>query len=164
MLKFHGSVKKLGRCLAGGVVAAVLLGIVGFSVWKTGLGVASLAAAEEAATPLGKQIENFQLPDFLGAPHALADWKEKPAVVVAFVGAECPLAKLYSNRLVELAAQFEPQGVQFVAIDSNQQDSLAKLTQFAHDHKIEFPVLKDPGNKVADQFGARSHAGSFPAG
>ena len=154
MLKFHGSVKKLGRCLAGGVEAAVLLGIVGFSVWKTGLGVASLAAAEEAATPLGKQIENFQLPDFLGAPHALADWKEKPAVVVAFVGAECPLAKLYSNRLVELAAQFEPQGVQFVAIDSNQQDSLAKLTQFAHDHKIEFPVLKDPGNKVADQFGA----------
>src|SRR4051812_17369647 len=120
MLRFHGLVEKLGRYFAGSVVAAILLGIVGLSVWKIAIGVASLPAAEKAATPLGKQIENFQLPDFLGAPHALADWKEKRAVVVAFVGAECPLAKLYSNRLVELAAQFEPQGVQFVAIDSNQ--------------------------------------------
>jgi hypothetical protein len=37
MLKFDGSVEKLGRCLSASVAAAVLLGIVGFSAWKLGL-------------------------------------------------------------------------------------------------------------------------------
>jgi peroxiredoxin len=31
---------------------------------------------------------------------------------------------------------------------------LAKISKFASDSKIDFPLLKDPGNKVADQFGA----------
>jgi mono/diheme cytochrome c family protein len=56
--------------------------------------------------------------------------------------------------LLELAGQYEAKGVQFVAIDSSQQDSLAKISKFASDSKIDFPLLKDPSNKVADQFGA----------
>src|SRR5262249_53673125 len=72
----------------------------------------------------------------------------------AFLGTECPLAKLYAPRLQELAAQYETKGIGFVAIDSNQQDSLAKIVKFAGDSKIDFPLLKDPGNKVADHFGA----------
>ncbi len=106
------------------------------------------------ASPLGKTIESFQLRDYLGAEHALDDWRDKQAVVVVFTGAECPLAKLYGPRLAELAERFKPRGVQFVAIDSNQQDTLAEIAHYARVHKISFPVLKDAGNRVADQFGA----------
>lgn len=112
-----------------------------------------VSAAKEPS-PIGKQIDDFQLQDYLGTKHSLADWNEKKAVVVAFLGTECPLAKLYAPRLVELAGKYDQLGVQFIAIDSNQQDSLAKITKFARDAKIEFPLLKDLGNKVADQFGA----------
>jgi mono/diheme cytochrome c family protein len=56
--------------------------------------------------------------------------------------------------LQELAAKYESAGVGFVAIDSNQQDSLTELAAFARKHKLEIPVLKDPGNQVADAFGA----------
>jgi peroxiredoxin len=105
-------------------------------------------------TLIGREIDDFQLRDYLGTMHSLHDWHDKKAVVVAFLGTECPLAKLYAPRLQELASQYEAKGVQFVAIDSNQQDSLAKIAKFASDSKIEFPLLKDPGNKVADQFGA----------
>lgn len=111
-------------------------------------------AAEGEVTPIGKLIEKFELSDYLGARHSLNEWKEKKAVVVVFVGTECPLAKVYGRRLAELAERYEPKGVQFVAINSNQQNSLAEIAHFAQRHKIDFPILKDPGGSVADQFGA----------
>ena len=74
--------------------------------------------------------------------------------MVAFLGTECPVAKLYGPRLAELAGRYEPKKVGFVAIDANQQDSLAEMGQHARVSKIEFPFLKDPANAVADQFGA----------
>lgn len=111
-----------------------------------------LRAAEKSA--IGRKIENFELQDFRGAAHELKEWADHDIVVVAFVGTECPVAKLYGLRLAELAGQYEAKKVGFVAIDSNQQDTLAKLAQYARVSKIEFPLLKDPSNAVADQFGA----------
>ncbi len=120
-----------------------------------GLSFPLVAAGAEPPPMLGKQIENFSLGDVRGKQHALADWKASKVVVVAFVGVECPLAKLYVARLTEIAKQYQDQGVTVVAIDSNLQDSLAELTHFERTFKIEFPLLKDPGNKVADLLGAQ---------
>lgn len=106
------------------------------------------------AAAVGSQIDGFTLDDFLGAKHSLSDWQGRRATVVVFLGTECPLAKLYGQRLVEIAAKYEPQGVQFVGINSNRQDTLAEIAHYARVHKIEFPLLKDPACRVADQFGA----------
>lgn len=119
--------------------------------------VTPVAAAVERRineAPLGSQIAEFTLDDYLGAAHSLSDWREKPATVVVFLGTECPLAKLYGQRLVEMAAKYQPQGVQFVGINSNRQDTLVEMAHYALVHKIEFPLLKDPDCRVADQFGA----------
>ena len=117
---------------------------------------APLAAdsADRPASPVGRTIENFKLHDHLGAEHELAEWSDRKAVVVAFLGTECPLASLYGRRLAELAAEYAPRGVAFVGINSNRQDSLEEIGHYARSHEIEFPLLKDPGNKVADRFGA----------
>ena len=131
------------------LVRRSMIGLISAAIIHSGI-----AAAVEESTPLGKQIADFQLQDYLGTKHSLTDWRGKKAVVVAFLGAECPMARLYAPRLAELTAQYESKGVQFVAIDANQQDGLAKIAQFVRTSKIEFPVLKDLGNKVADQFGA----------
>ena len=112
----------------------------------------SASAAEPA--PLGRSIEGFKLHDFRGAEHNSADWKKSDIIVVAFLGTECPLAKLYGRRLAELAVRYESKNVGFVAVDSNQQDTLAEMAQYARSSKIEFPFLKDPANIVADLFGA----------
>jgi peroxiredoxin len=118
-------------------------------------------AAETTDSPVGKTIAPFELPDYLGTPHALADLADKKAVVVVFLGTECPLAKLYAGRLAELAAKYEPLGVAFLGINANQQDSLAKIAHYARQHKIEFPILKDAGNVVADRFGAQRTPEAF---
>ena len=128
---------------------------------KLVLAIAALAAAAVGGTvlaaessPIGKQVENFTARDFRGKLTSLADFSASKAVVIAFLGTECPLAKRYAPRLVELAAEYKDRGVAFIAIDSNQQDAITDLTHFAQENKIEFPLLKDAGNVIADQLGA----------
>ena len=115
---------------------------------------ASVLRAADTAQHIGRKIDDFTLRDCWGKAHRMADHADKSAVVVVFVGTECPLAKLYGPRLAELSKKFSDRGVAFLAIDSNQQDSLTELQQYARLHAIEFPVLKDTDNVVADQFAA----------
>jgi peroxiredoxin len=126
------------RAVAGLLLAASLL----------------VPAVRGFAEPLGRHIENFSLADYRGRAYGLADFADKQLVVVAFIGVECPLAKLYTPRLIELAAEYEPKGVAFLAIDSNQQDSITELAAHARMHGLKFPLLKDSANVVADHFGA----------
>jgi peroxiredoxin len=113
------------------------------------------ARAEKAKlTPLGKQVEDFQLKDFQGKPFSLWQLRDKPAVVIAFLGTECPLATLYAPRLAQLAERFADAGVAIVGINSNQQDSLSELAAYGKIHGVTFPLLKDVGNVVADALGA----------
>src|SRR5579871_2800109 len=85
------------------------------------------AAANGFASRAGQKIADFRLHDFRGKEHALSEFKDRKLVAVAFLGTDCPLAKLYAPRLAELAAEFEKQGVAFVGIDSNSQDSLTDI-------------------------------------
>lgn len=111
---------------------------------------ALVLSAADAGSGLG-EVSDFSLKDYRGAAHALADFGEKKLVVCVFLGTECPLVKLYAPRLVELAQAYEAHDVAFIAVNSNQQDSLTKIAAFARRHGITFPVLKDPGNRLADQ-------------
>ena len=115
--------------------------------------VGAVATAGETS-PIGKKVEGFSARDFRGKEASLADFADSKAVVIAFLGTECPQAKLYAPRLIELAAEFKARGVAFIGVDSNQQDSVTELAHYAQEHKIEFPLLKDAGNVIADLLGA----------
>ena len=96
----------------------------------------------------------FQLNDYRGAAWSWTELKDKPVIVVAFLGTECPLVKLYAERLQQLAQQYAAKNVAFIGINSNQQDSLAEIGHFVKENGLTFTLLKDAGNAVADQFGA----------
>src|SRR5262249_39329605 len=117
------------------------------SAWIPVLLLASLSAADPGAS-----VEDFTLRDYRGAERRLSEWHDSKLVVVVFLGVDCPLAKLYGPRLTDLAAEFEHRGVAFVGINSNQHDSVTDVARYAHTHKLPFPILKDPGNVVADRF------------
>jgi peroxiredoxin/mono/diheme cytochrome c family protein len=111
-----------------------------------------VAAAE---TPVElPTIADFTLRDYRGREWSLKELADRRLVVVAFLGTECPLAKLYATRLRDLSSQYELRGVSFLGIISNRQDSLTEILHYARVHGIPFPVLKDTGNLVADQFTA----------
>jgi peroxiredoxin len=111
-------------------------------------------ADEAASLPLSRKIAALSLPDFRGRIWSLEDFQDQRLLVVAFLGTECPLATLYAPRLADLATEYGPRGVGFVAVNSNMQDSLAEIAAYARRHELAFPILKDLGNKVADQFSA----------
>jgi len=54
-----------------------------------------------------------------------------------------------------MSEQYADRGVQFLGINSNTQDALAEISAYARKHQIDFPLLKDAGNRVADQLRAK---------
>ena len=79
------------------------------------------ASADEKSetTLIGRSIDNFTLQDFYGKEHSLSDYSDAKLVVVAFVGTECPLAKLYAPRLEAMSKEFGEQGAKFLCVKSN---------------------------------------------
>ena len=115
-------------------------------------GLASVQGAESQV--IGKKIDGFTLSDVRGQSFSLADAKDSRAVVVTFLGTECPLANAYAPKLQRMADFWNDKGVRFFVVMSNQQDSLAEIGEFIKKHELKIPVLKDPGSKVADLFAA----------
>jgi peroxiredoxin len=115
----------------------------------------TLLLANEPPGNISRKIDDFTLRDYRGGEYKLSNWADKKLVVIAFLGVDCPLASLYGTRLEELSREFRSQGVQFVGINSNQQDTRADIDRNIREHKLTFPMLKDAGNLVADLFGAR---------
>ena len=74
--------------------------------------------------------------------------------VVAFLGNECPLAKLYASRLNSLSQEFSG-AVRILGINSNRQDSVEEIDAFCRSLNIGFEIAKDHRNLIADQFGAK---------
>jgi peroxiredoxin/mono/diheme cytochrome c family protein len=111
------------------------------------LAVAARSAGQE---PAADRVVSFSLKDVSGREISLADFKDKKAVVVVFTGTECPVNNYYMPRLKELHDAYAAQGVQFLAVNSNTQDSVDKIADHARKHGLPFPVLKDADQTVAD--------------
>lgn len=111
-------------------------------------------AAEQSDSVLNRSIDGFSLCDAHGKRWSLSDVKDAEIVVVAFLGCDCPLARIYGNRLREIAKRYRRKQVAIVGVNANAQDSLRSIREFETEHVISFPILKDPDAAVVDQLGA----------
>lgn len=134
-------------------MTAALLANLGVAIAARAAEPQSEKAPAEKPQPsaLGQKLDDFNLADIYGKKHRLADYADKKLVVLAFLGAECPRARLYAPRLAELAKKYEAAGVAILGVNSNAQDNITELKNFARLHGVEFPILKDTGNVLADQ-------------
>jgi peroxiredoxin len=114
------------------------------------------AAGKATAPPaVGATVADVSLNDTHRRPRSLQGYKDAKAYVVVFVGTECPLANLYVPTLVALHKDYASKGVQFLAVNSNTQDSFLRVAGHARERDVPFPVLKDFDHKAADAFGAK---------
>ena len=104
---------------------------------------------------IGAKVADVAMQDVSGQRRTLAEYKNKKAIVVVFVGTECPIANLYFPTLAEMHKHYNDKGVQLLVINSNDQDSLADVVAHARERNLPFPMLKDDGHRAADAFGAR---------
>lgn len=112
-----------------------------------------LALADDGQSK-SRSLKRIDLTDFRGKQWSLTEFDEKPVLVIAFLGVECPLAKLYATRLNELQQQFGPEKVAIIGIDANPQDALSEMSAFVRRQAIDYPLLRDSQQEVANQLGA----------
>ncbi len=108
-----------------------------------------------ADVPPKDGLPPFELPNTSEQVTTVAPSADATLTVVCFLGTECPLVKLYSRRLNGFCEQYADKGVRFFGVNSNTQDSMSEVREFAEKYDLKFPLLKDYDNKIADQFDAR---------
>ena len=86
-------------------------------------------------------MESFSARDFRGRAHSLDEYADSQIVVLAFLGTECPLAKLYGPRLASIAKEYAGKGVTILGVNSNRHDSLTEISAYARIHEVGFPIL-----------------------
>jgi peroxiredoxin len=77
-----------------------------------------------------------------------------PFTVVVFISAQCPCLDAHLERLRALSTTYAPRGVQFVAVDPEVGGSPARAASEAAALGLPFPVMVDPGAKLANAVGA----------
>jgi peroxiredoxin len=120
-------------------------------------GVLALSGALQAAAPqVGGPAPVFTLTTVDGKTFSLADAaRTHKAVVVMFIATKCPYSNAYNDRMRDMAAAYEKQGILFAGINSNKTEPAAEVIAHAKQHGFGFSLMKDPDNKVADLYDAR---------
>jgi peroxiredoxin len=120
-------------------------------------GALTLSQALLAAAPqVGAPAPRFTLTTVNGKTFSLADTaRSHKAVVVMFIATKCPYSNAYNDRMRDMAAAYEKQGILFAGINSNKTEPAEEVIDHAKKHGFAFPLMKDPDNKVADLYEAR---------
>ena len=108
------------------------------------------------APQVGAPAPQFTLTTVDGKAFSLADAaRSHKAVVVMFIATKCPYSNAYNDRMRDMAAAYEKQGILFAGINSNKTEPAEEVIAHAKKHGLAFPLMKDPDNKVADLYDAR---------
>ena len=109
---------------------------------------------------IGSKVPAFSLTNTVdGKTYALKPGDGKVSVVM-FTCNQCPYAKAFEPRVVEIAKQYAAKGVKFYAINPNDdtrftQETFENMKARAVEKKYPFPYLKDADSAVAKSWGAR---------
>jgi peroxiredoxin len=128
----------------------VMGGVAGLSNFATRANTADLPAP----LAIGATVEEFSLPDADGKSRTLKSLMGKNGTVLIFVAVQCPVSNAYNARMEKLAQDYKARGVNVVGINSNVAEPAEAVKAHAATNHLSFPILKDPGNKIADQLGA----------
>lgn len=112
---------------------------------------ASLAFAQEFK--LGSKVGDFTLTDLHNQTVSFSSLRGETTVVV-FMATKCPISNGYNERMDAVYRDYSAKGVKFVFINSNSNEPPAEIAEHRKANSLSFPVYKDPGNLVADKFGA----------
>jgi mono/diheme cytochrome c family protein/peroxiredoxin len=126
------------------------------------LGIHPLQSEPSKPPDLSRKIAPFSLKDPRDDRSvSFANLKEKKAIVVVFLGTECPLSNAFIPVLASMHREYADKGVALLGINANQQDTAGRVAAHARKNEVPFPVLKDMNNVVADQFGAKRTPEAF---
>jgi peroxiredoxin len=117
---------------------------------------------------IGDAAPDFSLKGIDGKTYSLADFRDAPILMVAFLSNHCPYSHAAETRLLPLAAEMKDRGLAVVAINPNSpeaisigelgyskySDSFDEMKLYANDQGFTFPYLYDGDTqKTAKAYG-----------
>ena len=119
---------------------------------------ASLFAGEELGA--GAKAPAFSLVNAVDGEKVAFNAEDGKLKVVIFTCNQCPYAKAFEPRIIEIANKWGPRGVRFYAVDSNDdvkfaEETLPNMKKRAEEKEYPFPYLKDGNSAIARAYGAR---------
>jgi peroxiredoxin len=112
------------------------------------------ALEKEAKIAIGNKVPDFTLKDSEGKDVNLSAYRGDGIVVLTFLSKTCPVSNALHPTLAELAEEYGPKGVRFLGIKSNVTEETPEVAAGVKAQGIQFPVLDDPGLKIADAMDA----------
>lgn len=119
-----------------------------------------MALTPSTMIPLGSPAIDFALPDVISDQIiSFSKRTQAKAYVIIFMCNHCPFVQHIESKLVEIAKYYQPLGVDFIAINSNDiqtypDDSPAHMKTRALEHGYSFPYLFDETQQVAKDYQA----------
>lgn len=118
-----------------------------------------MALTPSTMAPLGSPAPDFKLPDTDGKTVALADFKDRPVLLVAFICNHCPYVKHIRSAFAQLCKDYQAKGVGIVGISSNDaaaypDDSFDKMKEEKAAAGYTFPYAYDESQEVAKAYRA----------
>ena len=119
-----------------------------------------IQGAAHALEP-GDRVDNFRLLDQTGTSHELHYLSDAKAIVLMVHGIGCPVVRQSLPELTAVRKQFASQKVEFLLVNSNQQDDRAALAREAEEFGIDLPILSDETQLVGEAMGITRTADVF---
>jgi len=119
-----------------------------------------MGTATENKMKIGTKAPAFNnLPGVDGKNYGLEDFSSNSLLVVIFACNHCPYVQAYEDRIIKLQADFKPKGVQFLVINSNEDqnypdDSFENMVKRAKEKGFNYLYLRDSSQEAAKAFGA----------
>ena len=134
------------------LVLAILLIACGKDTGETGVANETPNVETKAEA---KSVNDFTLNNYDGTSYTLSSNKDSKAIVIMFIATRCPVSNAYNERMTKLYNDYTTKGVTFVGINSNKKENAEECAEHAKENNFQFPVLKDPDNKIADEYDAQ---------
>ena len=118
--------------------------------------VTTALAVEGSKFPLAgtSALKPLAFSDVAGKGYNVADLTKNKASVFFFSSTQCPIAHVYSPRMIAIANDYSKKGVQCFLVNANAEDTPAKIKKYIAERKIMFPAIKDSNLALADHLSA----------
>jgi predicted neuraminidase len=107
------------------------------------------------ALEIGERVGPVDLLTLDGRSLSMTNYAERRGTVVVLLSSRSGMAKAETQELGEMSQRLRLQGVLFVGIFPNPDETAEEVRQFAQSRGLLFPIYRDPERKAAAHFGAR---------
>ncbi len=107
------------------------------------LGLLVTTPMADPTVKIGDRVEKLTFKDSRFLPRSLDDFKDARAYVLVFTNTTCPIVQKYWPILKEMEKQLRDKGVQFVAVNVGNDDTILTMAAQSVKYGVEFPIVKD---------------------